>query len=639
LFHFLKNVYKNKKMNSSDSSPLPGSIMARGHRGYPNVALNLARLEQASIRRKKKREERGRSVFDPGDKRSNIVRRPILPPRAREEEEKLEAVDRPQRRNLFNAANESRARVMSRSRSKGLADLDDEYEELRERSPSELRAELMETGIIENRPSFAVRRVEHKPYVSQNLDQKNYKEKNNFPRGRQNSTLNRQIKEEVRETNRRLSQNRQNLDQRDENNPINLEAEENKKDLEIDPNEIQGIMAAPPQQAQARARVLRDLIRTRSQALADSAAFNVNRARVDIEAIPDFTLGAYNNTIPNYRGTLMEEVKEDPNALLFLGKPATSNTQWFTKENNYPAYIQSSPLFKMMNKPSTQMANFDANFYSANGNFYLAGYNKPINKALLAGLKIGSAANALLQVSGGNPSRGHQAMAHYKAANFLKKLKDAYTAYKSLSKELNHARRPSAGSVKSLVLSATSKLKPNNANPRGVTREQMMKGISASNALKANFAADANIQRTVTDVAEVKAQKNASSKRKRATKLGLTEEELALYQNYYSKKRNAMSKAGGATIGYYGTQMDQWQSGRITTNILDGPALAEQGAVTESMRTALGITADPNMSGYANRAFVKEERADEVLGLGGIMDRLLRPENALMEERGGGANG
>ena len=624
-------------MNSSDSSPPPDSILARGHAGRPDVAYNLERLRQASIRRKKKREERGRSVFDPGDKRSNIVRRPILPPRAREEEEKLEAVDRAQRRNLFNAVNESRARVMSRSRSKGLADLDDEYEELRERSPSELRAELVERGIIENRPSFAVRRVEPKPYVSQNLDQKNYKEKNNFPRGRQNSSLNRQIKEEVRETNRRLSQNRQNLDRRDENNPIILEPEENKEDLEIDPNEIQGIMAAP-QQAQ-RARAVRDLIRSRSEALADSAAFNVNRPRVDIDAIPDFTLGAYNNTIPNYRGTLMDEVKEDPNALLFLGKPATSNTQWFTKETNYPQYIQSNALFKLMNKPSTQMANFDANFYSANGNFYLTGYNKPINKALLAGLKIGSAANALLQVSGGNPSRGHQAMAHYKAANFLKKLKDAYTAYKSLSKELNHARRPSAGSVKSLVLSATSKLKPNNANPQGVTREQMLKGIAASNALKANFAADANIQRTVNDVAVVKAQKNASSKRKRAAKLGMSEDQLAVYQNYYSKKRNAMSKAGGATIGYYGTEMDQWRSGRIVTDVLDGPALTEQGVVTDRMRTALNITADPNVALFANRPFVKEERADEVLGIGGIMDRLLRPQNQLMEEGGGGVNG
>lgn len=623
-------------MNSSDSSPLPNSIMAKGHMGYPNVALNKARLEQASIRRKKKREERGRSVFDPGDKRSNIVRRPLLPPRAREEEQKLEAEDRAQRRNLLTSARETASRVMSRSRSKGLPE-DEEYDESRVRTVEEIRAEMMEAGIIENRPSFTVRRVEPKPYVSQNLDQKNYKEKNNFPRGRQNSSLNRQIKEEVRETNRRLSQNRQNLDRRGENNPFILDPEENKEDLEIDPNEIQNFMAAPNPQAPARQRerVIRDLIRSRSEALADSAAFNVNRPRVDIEAIPDFTLGAYNNTIPNYRGALMEEVKEDPDALLFLGKPATSNTQWFTKEINYPQYIQSSALFKTMNKPSTQMANFDANFYSANGNFYLTGYNKPINKALLAGLKIGSAANALLQVSGGNPSRGHQAMAHYKAANFLKKLKDAYTAYKSLSKELNHARRPSAGSVKSLVLSATSKLKPNNANPRGVTREQMLKGIAASNALKANFAADANIQRTVNDVAVVKAQKNASSKRKRAAKLGMSEDQLALYQNYYSKKRNAMSKAGGATIGYYGTEMDQWRSGRITTNILEEPAIEEQAEVTDRMRTALSITADPNVSGYANRPFAREERADEVLSLGGIMDRLLRPQNPLMEERGG----
>lgn len=361
----------------------------------------------------------------------------------------------------------------------------------------------------------------------------------------------------------------------------------------------------------------------RLTSLSDSAAFNsIEGKGTKLERLPNFTLGTYNNVIPGFNKYAISST-DDPGERAFLGDKLTSNLAWFQKQDGYNSALTDENIRDILNTKDTTIKNFDGNFYSQNGRFYLTGINKPINKAVLAGLKVGSAASALNLIKNGEWTYAHQTAAHFKAANFLKKLGDAFSAFKSLKKELRFASNPTAASIKNLAMSSASKLKPNTLIPKGVSGTQMAKGINASNAMKKRFVADKNISLLVDDAAAYKNAKRKEAFLKRADRLGVPPDTLSKVLSYYSKDRNNANKISAAAIGAYGTEMDIWRSGIITDPIMNTDADLERSNIAQAVEAVRQSGFAPvNIGAIEDKTFKKPERSANSLSINAILQRL-----------------
>lgn len=235
----------------------------------------------------------------------------------------------------------------------------------------------------------------------------------------------------------------------------------------------------------------------------------------------------------------------------YMGKPVRSATQYLEAYNSYPNYAevgkQQEELAQTLYSTGFKMGDYgiDTNFFTNGKDFYVSGVNKPINRQILQGLKIGVYGKVLELLRNGNYKEAHATAAHFKCALFLKRLKDAFIAYKALKNELRRKDNPTESSLKKLTLSALGviALKPQNTD--GVSAAAINAGINRSNKIKRAFTTTSE-RGTAQRISELKNTKKGKAMERRAAKLGITPSQLKNYmkeESLYRKDTNKVTAA------------------------------------------------------------------------------------------------